>query len=292
MTGEAGAISAIADVDHSSSLTLREAWRDARQQIAPLDARLLIEHVVACTHAQLIAEPTRRMTTGQVERLFALVRRRAAGEPLAYLVGSAGFYGDEFLVTPAVLIPRPETELLVELALAHLAATPAARVLDLGTGSGAIAITLAKHCPHARVTAIDLSAAALAIARTNAIRHAVAVEFHCSDWFAALGQRRFELIVANPPYVADGDAHLLENGLPFEPAWALTGAVANPDGLSCLQSIIAGARQHLSPGGWLLLEHGYDQAQAVRRVLIEHCFDAIRSWTDLNGIERVSGGQA
>lgn len=276
----------------AATLTLGEAWRTARQQIDTLDARLLIEHVAVCTHAQLLAEPTRRLTTKQTERLIELIQRRAAGEPLAYLVGTAGFYGREFLVTPAVLIPRPETERLVDLALIHLAANQASRVLDLGTGSGIIAITLAKQCPGACVTAVDLSTAALEIARINATRHAVDVEFLCSDWYSALSQRRFELIVANPPYVADGDAHLQENGLPFEPSWALTGVVANPEGLSCLKTIINGAPAHLMPAAWLLLEHGYNQAQIVRNLLKEQCFDVVQSWPDINGILRISGGRA
>ncbi len=271
--------------------TLGEAWRAVRQQIDSLDARLLIEHVTACTHAQLLAEPTRCLTREQVERLADLVRRRTAGEPLAYLVGTAGFYGREFLVSPAVLIPRPETERLVELALVHLRILQAPRILDLGTGSGIIAITLAKQYPDARVTAVDLSAAALAVAQANANRHAVDIEFLCSDWYAALNRQRFELIVANPPYVADGDEHLQKNGLPFEPAWALTGSLANPDGLSCLRRIISEAPAHLVPGGRLLLEHGYDQAQSVRNLLKNSGFSSIASWTDLSGITRVSGAR-
>ncbi len=279
------------DAGGTATPTLGEAWRAARQQIDSLDARLLIEHVAACTHAQLLAEPTRCLTREQVERLAELVRRRTTGEPLAYLVGTAGFYGREFLVSPAVLIPRPETERLVELALTHLLTLQAPRILDLGTGSGIIAITLAKQCPDARVTAVDLSAAALTVAQANANRHAADVEFLCSDWYAALSRQRFELIVANPPYVADGDEHLQKNGLPFEPAWALTGSLANPNGLSCLQRIISEAPAHLVPGGRLLIEHGYDQAQSVRNLLKNSGFSSIASWTDLNGITRISGAR-
>lgn len=270
--------------------TVNDLWRAACQRIDTLDARLLLQHIAGCSHAQLIASPARTLLPAQARCLAELVERRADGEPLAYLLGTAGFYGLEFLVTPAVLIPRPETERLVELALQQLPAGNGPRILDLGTGSGIIAIALAKHRPDARVVAVDVSAAALDVARHNAARHAVDVEFLLGDWYTPLPGRHFQLIVANPPYVADGDPHLQRNGLPFEPSLALTGGVTNADGLTCLRTIVDGAPAHLAPGGWLLLEHGYDQAAAVRALLNDRGFDAVHTWPDINGIERVSGG--
>ncbi|HPT50947.1 MAG TPA: peptide chain release factor N(5)-glutamine methyltransferase [Accumulibacter sp.] len=269
-----------------------DAWRAARQRIDRLDARLLVEHVAACTHAELLAHPERLLSAAQTGELAALVARRARGEPLAYLLRSAGFHGLEFAVTPDVLIPRPETERLVELALERLPAVPAPRIVDLGTGSGILAITLARHCPQATVTAVDLSPAALDVARANAARHGVAVRFCQGDWYLPLGDARFDLIVANPPYVADGDPHLRGDGLPYEPRMALTDGQPGGDGLACIQAIVADSGEHLAPGGWLLLEHGYDQADAVRELLRAHGLVEIASWRDLGGIERVSGGRS
>ena len=268
-----------------------DAWRMASQRIDRLDARLLLEYVSGCTHTDLIARPDLAMTPDQATQLAALVARRAAGEPLAYLVGSADFYGLEFFVSPAVLIPRPDTEVLVELAVERAQALEAARIVDLGTGSGIVAVTLARLCPSAEVTAVDVSAGAIDVARINAARHGANVRFLTGDWYAPLGDIRFDLIVSNPPYVVDGDPHLQQNGLNFEPQGALTDGVAGGDGLSCLRVIVEGASAHLLPGGWLLLEHGYDQAASVRALLADAGFSGIGSWRDLAGIERVSGGQ-
>lgn len=276
--------------------TLGDAWRAAAAHIDRLDARLLVEHVAGCTHATLIASPERALSADAAAQLAALVERRAEGEPLAYLVGSTGFYGLVFAVSPAVLIPRPETELLVDLALARAAALPpdgrTPRLLDLGTGSGAIAVSLAvslsAQLPQAEVSAVERSPAALAVARDNAARNGARVSFHQGDWFGPLADERFDIIVANPPYVAAGDPHLLQNGLPFEPQDALSDG---GDGLACLRAIIAAAPQHLFADGWLLLEHGYDQAAAVRALLADAGFTGIASHRDLAGIERVSGGR-
>jgi release factor glutamine methyltransferase len=270
---------------------LGETWRAASQRIDRLDARLLLEHVSGCTHADLIAHSERELTPAQAAQFAALLARRADGEPLAYLVGSAGFYGREFLVSPAVLIPRPDTELLVELAAQRARGLAAPRLVDLGTGSGIVAVTLARLCPAAAVSAVELSAAALVVARTNAARHGVSVNFLAGSWYAPLGDACFDLIVANPPYVLAGDPHLRQNGLDFEPPGALTDGVADGDGLSCLRAIIAGASAHLVPGGWLLVEHGYDQAASVRALLAAAGFLEVASWRDLAGIERVSGGR-
>ena len=271
--------------------SLGEAWRLASRRIDRLDARLLLEHVCGCRHADLIAHPERPLSAAQAAEFEALVARRAGGEPLAYLVGSAWFGDLAFRVTPAVLIPRPDTEVLVELAVERAQAFASPRIVDLGTGSGIVAISLARRCPDAQVTATDVSAAALDVARANAIRHGAAVRFVEGDWFAPLGNERFDLVVSNPPYVVEGDPHLQLNGLPFEPRRALTDGSAGGDGLACIRRIVAAAPAHLRAGGWLLMEHGYDQAVEVRGLLLAAGFIDVASWRDDAGIERVSGGR-
>lgn len=272
-----------------------EAWRAASRRIDRLDARLLVEHVVGCTHADLIARPETPLSAEQSAALDALVARRAAGEPLAYLTGSAMFHDFEFHVSPAVLIPRPETELLVELgakfATERARTCPAPRIVDLGTGSGIVAITLARLCPQAAVSAVDVSPEALAVAAANSARLAPAVRLLAGDWYAPLAGERFDLIVSNPPYVVSGDPHLALNGLPFEPQGALTDGVAGGDGLACIRAIVSGASAHLAAGGWLLIEHGYDQAAGVQALLRAENFSDVQSWQDLAGIDRVSGGR-
>ncbi|GAP66110.1 (protein release factor)-glutamineN5-methyltransferase [Mizugakiibacter sediminis] len=219
----------------------------------------------------------------------ALLARRLAGEPVAYLVGRRGFWSLELEVTPATLIPRAETERLVELALARLPADAAARVADLGTGSGAIALAIARERPRARVVATDASAEALAVARRNAARLGLGnVVFAQGDWCAALGEARdFDLIVSNPPYIAAGDPHLGEGDLRFEPAAALASGA---DGLDAIRRIVRDARAHLRPGGGLLFEHGYRQGAAVRALLAAAGYREVFSARDLEGRERVSGG--
>jgi len=269
--------------------SIGDAWRLARQRIDRLDSRLLIEYVTGCSHVDLIAHPTRRLSEQQMRRLDALVRRRASGEPLAYLLGSAGFYGREFKVTGDVLVPRPETELLVELALERLGHVAEPVVADLGTGSGVLAVTLKCLCPQARVVAVDLSAAALAVARLNASLHRATVRFVEGDWYGPLAGERFDLVVANPPYVAAADPHLESGGLPFEPRLALTDGVQGGDGLGCTRVIVGGAVTHLLPGGWLLIEHGHEHATAVRNLLHRAGLGEVATWPDLSGSERVSG---
>jgi len=254
--------------------------------LEPLENRILLCHALGITRVGLITQSERRLTADEAARLSDLVGRRIGGEPIAYIVGQREFFGLPFRVTPAVLIPRPDTELIVELALERLA--PRARMLDMGTGSGAIAVAVAHTRPDAQVTALDVSDAALAVARSNAEANGARVRFVRSDWFAALDGDAFDLVVSNPPYIASGDAHLAQGDLRFEPVDALTD---HADGLSDLRTIIAGAAAHLAPGGWLLLEHGYDQAQAVRALLAEAGYLEAQSWRDLAGIERVSGAR-
>jgi release factor glutamine methyltransferase len=269
--------------------TLGEALIAARQRIDRLDARLLLQYATGCTHTDLLVRPETPVIAPAYLQFAEWVARRAAGEPLAYLVGEAEFRGRVFQVSPAVLIPRPETEVLIELALEKLHGRPAPSVLDLGSGSGIVAISLALECPAARLTAVDISADALRVAGNNAGRLGASVEFIESDWFAVLAERRFDLIVGNPPYVAEGDPHLALNGLPFEPRLALTDGAADGDGLACIRRIVAGAAAHLQPGGWLLLEHGYDQGAASRNLLSAAGFKESFTHPDLAGIDRVSG---
>ncbi|MFD2273787.1 peptide chain release factor N(5)-glutamine methyltransferase [Undibacterium arcticum] len=259
--------------------------------LSPLETRILLSHALGLTRIQLITQSERVLDALEAARLSELFGRRLMGEPIAYLVGQREFYGLPFEVTRDVLIPRPETELLVELALQRLPENGS--VLDLGTGSGAVAIAIAHSRPDAQVTAVDVSDAALAVARRNAQTNAVRVDFLQGDWYQALGAQdgrqrnyQFSLIVANPPYIVAGDPHLKQGDLRFEPLGALTD---HGDGLAALRSIVAGAAPRLKSGGWLLMEHGYDQAASVRELLIAQGFGAVQSWRDLADIERVSG---
>ena len=266
-------------------------WRQASMRIDRNEARQLLQHVGGCSHVDLIADAQRQLAEEQCVQFEALLARREAGEPLAYLLGSAFFCGLEFAVSDAVLIPRPDTEVLVEQARARAQALSAPRIVDLGTGSGIVAIMLAKRCPSAVLTAVDLSCSALAVARVNALRHGASVRFLEGDWYEPLGEERFDLIVANPPYVAEGDSHLAYDGLMFEPQTALTDGVAGGDGMACIETLIDGARDRLLPGGWLLIEHGYDQAVKARGLMAAAGFYDVDSWRDESSIERVSGGQ-
>ena len=266
--------------------TLKATVEQVKRRIPRLDARLLMQHLLGLTHAQFLADPDRKLSGEEVEAFMTLVLRRERGEPVAYLLGEKDFYSRSFKVTADVLIPRPDTELIVTLALKRLKMLSWPRILDLGTGSGAIAVTIACEHPEAAVVAVDVSPAALAVARENAERLGGKVGFIESDWFAALGDEKFDLIVANPPYVAARDPHLLQDGLPFEPDLALTDGA---DGLSCIRRIIADAPAHLQPEGLLLIEHGYDQAEAVRALLAEGPYREISTWQDLSGNDRVSG---
>lgn len=255
---------------------------------ARLDARVLASHVLKVEAAWLIAHDTDPLTGAQLSTFEALLGRRLTGEPIAYLTGMREFYGRPFQVSPDVLIPRPDTELLVELSLARIPADRIVEVLDLGTGSGCIAITLALERPLARVTAVDRSEAALSIARRNADILGAPVAFLTGDWFGGLHGRQFNLIVSNPPYIASADPHLARGDVRFEP---LTALAAGHDGLDDLRQLITSARSHLKPGGTLLLEHGYDQADTVQTMLRRNGIPRPESWTDLSGIRRVSGGE-
>jgi release factor glutamine methyltransferase len=248
------------------------------------EARRLLAAALRVPIESLIARPERTVDDEAVARFVSLAQRRARGEPVAYLLGEREFYGRRFAVSPAVLVPRPETELLVQLALERLQRQAAPRVLDLGTGSGCIAVTLALECPAAAVVAVDRSADALAVAGANAQHLGAAIEFAISDWYENVGGR-FDLIVANPPYVAAADPHLRE--LQHEPRHAL---VAGADGLADLRCIVASAPAHLNSGGWLADEHGHDQGAGVRELFAQAGFVGIETHRDLAGIERVCTG--
>lgn len=269
------------------ALTVRQAL--TQSGLVPVDAAVLLGHVLEHNRAWLIAHDDDVLEPAACAAFFALAKRRRDGEPAAYLVGRREFYGLDLRLTDAVLIPRPETETLVEMALARMEAGVGVRVLDLGTGSGAIALALAHERPHAQVWAVDRSVDALDVARANARRLSLArVRFVHSDWYAAVAGEVFDVIVSNPPYVAASDAHLDEGDLRFEPRGALTCGV---DGLDALRVIIAGAAGHLAPGGHLLVEHGFDQAPAVQGLLRDASFDAIESRRDLAGIPRIAAAR-
>ena len=256
---------------------------DARRE-----AQILFGYAMGVSRAWLSAHRDDEADPTLAETFRALVRRRRVGEPVAYLVGTREFYGLEFRVTPDVLIPRADTETLVDLALEKLATGAPAEVVDLGTGSGCIALSIARGRPEARVTAVDFSAAALMVARENARSIGVSAEFLQGEWFAELDGRRFDLIVSNPPYVAARDPHLQQGDLRFEPALALA---AGEDGLADIRIIVANAPAYLREGGWLLFEHGHEQADVCRDLLIDAGFDEVTSRVDIAGLPRVAGGR-
>lgn len=253
-----------------------------------LDAELLLAHVLGKSRSYLHTWPERELETEQLERYLAAIVRRQAGEPVAYILGQQGFWSLELEVASHTLIPRPDTELLVETVLALLPATPAA-LLDLGTGTGAIALALASERPAWRLTGVDRVAEAVALAERNRARLSLNnAKFIESHWFSALAGQRYQLIVSNPPYIAADDRHLAEGDVRFEPSSAL---VAGADGLDDIRLIIQQAPNYLEAGGWLLLEHGFDQAAAVRELLSARGFSAVESRRDLGGHERISLGR-
>jgi len=267
---------------------IRTTLREAAEMLGErLEAELLLAHALGVDRAWFFAHADDTADAEGMARFDALVRRRAAGEPIAYITGRRDFWSLSLEVTPATLIPRPETELLVELAVARL--PQGGRVVDLGTGSGAIALAIAKERPDADVTAVDASEAALVVASRNAVALGLQrVTFAHGDWLAPLEGQRFDLIVSNPPYIESDDPHLAQGDLRFEPATALASGA---DGLDDIRRIAAAAGAHLEPGGWLLLEHGWQQGEAVRAVLVGMGFAGVFTATDLEDRDRVSGGR-
>jgi release factor glutamine methyltransferase len=267
---------------------LDDLLQDARKRIDAVDAEFLLVHVLGKSRSWLFAHRDDLAPEAAATAFRTFVERRAAGEPVAYLTGQRGFWRFDLAVSPATLIPRPETELLVELALERLPGDRPLRIADLGTGSGAIALALAFERPRAQVIATDASAAALDVARANAgslqLRN---VEFREGDWFAPLAGERFDLIASNPPYVALGDPHLDEGDLRFEPASALSSGA---DGLDALRAITSRAPACLAGDGWLLVEHGWDQGLAVRSLFAAAGFIEVETARDLEGRDRVTLG--
>lgn len=256
---------------------------------ARIEIQCLLQHVLNVPRAWLLAHSEHYPNETEQTHYHELLQRRLRGEPVAYLLGEREFFGLMFKVTPATLIPRPETELLVELVLPRIPQQGLCRVLDLGTGSGAIALALAHARPDIEVLGCDASTKALAVAHANAQQLAIAnAAFIHSDWFEAFTTQKFNIIVSNPPYIAAVDPHLARGDVRFEPISAL---VSGHDGLHDIRHIAAHAPDYLKPGGWLLLEHGYDQAAQVRELLQQAGFDDVFSACDLAGIERVSGGR-
>lgn len=254
-----------------------------------LDAEILLRAATGIHRALMHARPERQLDIAQLTQLQEMLARRARGEPIAYIVGQQEFWSMPLQVSSAVLIPRPETELLVERALELVSLERFSRVLDLGTGSGAIALAIAQARPHAQVTAVDISAQALAVAERN--RRALGIvnlKLELSDWFRSLSEQRFDVIVSNPPYVAQDDPNLAANVAAFEPKLAL---ISGPTGFEAIEHIIREARQHLTANGWLALEHGWTQAPTVRALLVQHGYSHVRSRSDLAGHERVTEGQ-
>jgi release factor glutamine methyltransferase len=257
--------------------------------LSRLDAQMLLLHVLqkpTNDRAWLMSHDADELTMAQQQVLESLVQRRIKGEPVAYIVGHKEFFGLNLAVTSDVLVPRPDTEVAVEWALEIIPTTQASTVLDLGTGSGAIGLAIKANRANSTVTLLDASQASLAVASSNAVSLGLAVHTLQSNWFQNVpNNERFDLIVSNPPYIADGDAHLA--ALKHEPLMALTSGV---DGLDAIRRIVQDAPRYLKRGGWLLLEHGYDQAVAVRALLLAQGFKQVNSRLDLNGIERCTGG--
>lgn len=270
-------------------ITIANVLSQARNFIPYHDVRILLQSVLKVNHAYLIAHPEQSLIPTQIQTFQLLVTRRVSGEPIAYILGEREFYSLKFKVNPSVLIPRPETELLVDLALEKISSDIPCKVLDLGTGSGAIAITIAKLRLLANVTAVDSSVDAIAIAKKNAKYLNVSnVHVIKSDWFEGLAGERFDLVISNPPYVIFDDPHLSQGDLRFEPQLALAAGL---DGMDCIRLIISSAASHLNVGGWLLIEHGYNQAKMSRQLLKKAGFSNIFSRSDLAGIMRVSCGR-
>jgi len=263
------------------SLEKEEAFREAN---------LLCQQVLDVNRAWLITHDSDELLANEQAKIEALLQRRLAGEPIAYILGVREFYGLPLKTTPATLIPRPDTETLVEAALAKLPEGAALRVLDLGAGTGAVALAIAQNRPNAQVTAVDFSAEALSVAKENALNLSLAqVRLMQSDWFSCLQGEKFDLIVSNPPYIAENDEHLKQGDLRFEP---ITALASGEDGLNDIRRIIQEAPNYLNPNGWLMLEHGYDQAEKVAALLKLRGFSQVSHAQDLAGIQRVTFGRS
>jgi release factor glutamine methyltransferase len=269
--------------------TLVKAIVRLNSEEAALEAQLLLQHVLNVNRAWLISHEKDVLTSDQYAAFETLLQRRLNGEPIAYILGAREFYGLNLKVTPDTLIPRPDTEMLVEAALAKIPKDKAFKILDLGTGTGAISLAIAKNRPQAQVIAVDFSESALKVAQENAENLNIQnVTFLQSSWFSALGQQRFDMIVSNPPYIEEADTHLSQGDLRFEPKSALT---SGEDGLDDIRHIVSNCLVHLAPQGWLMFEHGYNQAQAVEDLMSAEGLVDITTIQDLGGNDRVTSGK-
>ena len=276
---------------HSIQSVLREA---ADTLAAVSDSALLDTEVLLCLainkpRSHLRAWPDLQLQPEQLSIFAALLAQRQQGTPIAYITGNREFWSRDFQITPDVLIPRPDTELLIELSLKLIPADQPIKIIDLGTGSGIIAVTLAAERPHAQISAVDFSLAALRIAQFNADKHRINnIEFYQSNWFADVPDTQFDLIISNPPYIAEDDSHLRQGDVRFEPQTALC---APEQGLADIRIIANAARNHLKPCGHLLIEHGYNQQQAVQALFKDLHYDCVQTYADLSGQPRVTYGQ-
>ena len=282
-------------LENLTGRTLSDALRLARPSLrmhgddARREAEVLLAGVLGCARSHLYAHADQTLTAAQAIKFQTLIERRATGEPVAYLLGTREFWSLQLTVSADTLIPRPETELLVERALLCIPNDAALRIADLGTGSGAIALAIARERPRCQVIATDISEAALNVARDNAARLDIGtIEFRCGDWCAALAGMRCAVIITNPPYIPAADPHLAAGDVRFEPRTALT---PGPEGLEAIRRIAAQARAHLDSDGWLLLEHGYDQSSAVTGLLHDHGYREIAAFADISGHKRVAQGR-
>jgi release factor glutamine methyltransferase len=270
------------------STLLRDASLQIASETSRLDAEILLSFVLKKNTAWLFAHSDDQLTHEQQDFFLNLVERRKAGEPIAHITGTQGFWSLNLSVTPDTLIPRPETELLVELAVSKIAGNKSVRVLDLGTGSGAIALAIASECQNADLIAVDKSEAALIIARENAHKHNLLVNYIQSDWFAALKNQSFDMVVSNPPYIPNKDPHLKLGDVRFEPMTALASGI---DGLVDIRHIVATAPRHCMPGAWLMIEHGFDQGEQVRDFFLAAGFIDVETVQDLEHRDRVTIGK-
>lgn len=270
------------------SALLREAAAQLESESPRVDAELLLGFVLQKNSAWLRAHADDAMPEELRKKFLEALARRKAGEPVAHIIGSRGFWSLDLAVTADTLIPRPETELLVELAIAKCPAHKKVRVLDLGSGSGAIALAIAKECKSAEVIAVDQSVAAITVARRNARANDLSVEFRQSDWFSALENQKFDLVVSNPPYIPERDPHLSQGDLRFEPITALASGV---DGLDDIRTIVSQAPKHCLPNAWLMIEHGFDQGEAIRDLFSKAGFGDVETEKDLEHRDRVTLGQ-
>jgi release factor glutamine methyltransferase len=256
---------------------------------ARYESQLLLQHALKVNRAWLIAHENDDLAADIQHKFNTLIQRRIGGEPIAYILGCREFYGLNLAVTPATLIPRPDTEILVDIALEKIPANQAAQILDLGTGTGAIALAIAQQRPQAQVTGVDASKPALEVAISNSQQlHIANTHFILSDWFNDLNDTRFDVIVSNPPYIEEADAHLKQGDLRFEPISALASGA---DGLDDIRRIIDSCLIHLKPQGWLMFEHGYNQAETVRELMAQTGLVAIETFKDLGGNDRVTIGK-